>query len=255
VLGEAQNMIGEQASRSSLDLPGRQQELLDAVIATGKPVVLLLMTARPLDLGNSKPGALMLVWYPGTQGGAAVANLLFGAVSPGGKLPYTWPRNIGQIPLPYAQLGSHQPKTSGQRYWNEPNSPLYPFGFGLSYSTFEFSNLKIDRPTVAPGESVPVSVDVRNTGSRAADEVAQLYIHQRHGSSARPVRELKGFQRVTLEPGETRTVRFTLTPAELSYWTAAKHAWVQDETTFDVYAGNSSEAALTTTFEVSTSRR
>ena len=255
VLGEAQNMIGEQASRSSLDLPGRQQELLDAVIATGKPVVLLLMTARPLDLRNSKPGALMLVWYPGSQGGTAVANLLLGEVSPGGKLPYTWPRNIGQIPLPYAQLSSHQPKTSGQRYWNEPNSPLYPFGFGLSYSTFEFSNLKVERPTVAPSESVAVSVDVRNTGSRVADEVAQLYIHQRYGSSARPVRELKGFQRVTLKPGETRTVRFTLTPAELSYWTATKHAWVQDETTFDVYVGNSSEAALTTTFEVSKSRR
>ena len=121
VLGEAQNMIGEQASRSSLDLPGRQQELLDAVIATGKPVVVLLMTARPLDIKNSKPGALMLIWYPGTQGGTAVANLLFGEVSPGGKLPYAWPRNIGQIPLPYAQLCSHQPRTAEQRYWNEPD--------------------------------------------------------------------------------------------------------------------------------------
>ena len=151
VLGEAQNMIGEQASRSSLDLPGRQQELLDAVIATGKPVVVLLMSARPLDLKSSKPGALMVIWYPGTQGGAAVANLLFGEVSPGGKLPYTWPRNIGQIPLTYAHLGSHQPKTAEQRYWNEPSSPLYPFGFGLSYSTFEFSNLKVERPMVRAG--------------------------------------------------------------------------------------------------------
>ena len=113
VLGEAQIMIGENASRSSLDLPGRQQELLEAVIATGKPVVVLLMAARPLDLKGAKPGALMVIWYPGTQGGAAVANLLFGEASPGGKLPYAWPRNIGQIPLPYAQLGSHQPKTSG----------------------------------------------------------------------------------------------------------------------------------------------
>ena len=250
VLGESQIMIGENASRSSLDLPGRQQELLDAVIATGKPVVVLLMAARPLDLKATRPGALMVIWYPGTQGGAAVANLLFGEVSPGGKLPYSWPRNIGQIPLPYAHLGSHAPRTSEQRYWNEPNSPLYPFGFGLSYSTFEFSNLKVEKPKAAPGESVPVSVDVRNTGSRAADEVAQLYIHQRYGSSARPVRELKGFQRVALKPGETRTIRFTLTSAELSYWTAAKHAWVQDETTFDVYVGNSSQAALTSTFEI-----
>jgi beta-glucosidase len=250
VLGEAQNMIGEQASRSSLDLPGRQQELLDAVNATGKPVVVLLMSARPLDLKNSKPGALMVIWYPGSQGGTAVANLLFGDATPGGKLPYTWPRDIGQIPMIYSHLSSHQPKTAEQRYWNDAASPLYPFGFGISYSTFEFSNLKIERQSFAPGEPVPVSVDVRNTGSRTADEVAQLYIHQRHGSSARPVRELKGFQRVTLKPGETRSIRFILTSADLSYWTSAKHAWVHDETTFDVYVGNSSLAALTTTFEV-----
>jgi beta-glucosidase len=255
VLGEAQNMIGEQASRSSLDLPGRQQELLDAVIATGKPVVVLLMAARPLDLKNSKPGALMVVWYPGTQGGNAVANLLFGDVSPGGKLPYTWPRNIGQIPLPYAQLTSHQPKTGAQRYWNEPNDPLYPFGFGLGYSTFEFSNLKVGKPSIAPGESVSVSVDVRNAGSRVADEVAQLYIHQRYGSAARPVRELKGFQRLTLKPGETRTLQFALTPADLSYWSAASRDWIQDATTFDVFVGNSSRAELTTTFHVDNDRR
>jgi beta-glucosidase len=250
VLGEAQNMAGEQASRSSLDLPGRQQELLDAVIATGKPVAALLMTARPLDLKNSKPAALMNIWYSGTQGGAAVANLLFGDVSPGGKLPYTWPRSLGQIPLAYAQLRSHQPRTTEQRYQNEAGSALYPFGFGLSYSTFEFANLKVEKASVALGESVPVSVEVRNTGGRAADEVAQLYIHQRYGSSARPVRELKGFQRVTLKPGETRTIRFALTPAELTYWAATKNAWVQDETTFDVYVGNSSEATLKTAFEV-----
>jgi beta-glucosidase len=255
VLGEAQNMIGELASRSSLDLPGRQQELLEAIVATGKPVVVLLMTARPLDLKNSKPGALMNIWYPGTQGGAAVANLLFGGISPGGKLPYNWPRSLGQIPLPYAQLTSHQPKTADQRYQNELGSPLYPFGFGLSYSTFEFSNLTVEKPTIARGESVTVSVDLRNTRGGAADEVAQLYIHQRYGSSARPVRELKGFERVTLKPGEARTIRFTLTPAELSYWTAAKRAWVQDETTFDVYVGNSSQAALTTTFKVGTSKQ
>jgi len=250
VLGEGWSMIGEQASRSSLDLPGRQQELLDAVIATGKPVVVLLMSARPLDLKGSKPGALMNIWYPGSQGGAAVANLLFGEVSPGGKLPYNWPRNIGQIPLPYAHLTSFQPKTSEQRYWNEPNSPLYPFGYGLTYSTFAFSNLKIGKGTVAPGEAVPVSVDLKNTGTRKADDVAQLYIHQRHGSAARPVRELKGFQRVTLAPGETRTVEFMIKPEELTYWASATRDFVQDETTFDVYVGDDSNASLTATFEV-----
>jgi beta-glucosidase len=250
VLGEAQNMIGEGASRSSLDLPGRQQELLDAVIATGKPVVVLLMSARPLDLKGSQPRALMDIWYPGTQGGAAVANLLFGDVAPGGKLSYNWPRNIGQIPLPYAHLTSHQPQNSDKRYWNEPNTPLFPFGYGLSYSSFGFSDLKVDKAVVRPGEAVSASVDVRNTGNRLADEVAQLYIHQRSGTSARPVRELKGFERITLRPGETRTVRFTLQPEDLSYWTAAKHAWVQDDATFDVYAGNDSQASLATTFEV-----
>lgn len=250
VLGEGQIMIGENASRSSLDLPGRQQDLLDAVIATGKPVVVLLMSARPLDLKGSKPAALMDVWYPGTQGGTAIANLLFGKVSPGGKLPYTWPRDIGQVPLTYAHLATHQPKTVEERYWNESNAPLYPFGYGLSYSTFAFSNLKVDKASVARGEAVPVSVEVRNTGSVKADEVAQLYIHQRHGTAARPVRELKGFERVTLAPGESRTVHFTLRPEDLSYWAASTRSFVEDATTFDLYAGDSSRAELTTSFEV-----
>ncbi|MDR7334936.1 glycoside hydrolase family 3 N-terminal domain-containing protein [Roseateles asaccharophilus] len=250
VLGEGQIMIGEHASRSSLDLPGRQQDLLDAVIATGQPVVVLLMSARPLDLKGSQPDALMGIWYPGSQGGAAVARLLFGDVSPGGKLPFNWPRNIGQIPLPYAHLRTHQPKTAEERYWNEPNSPLYPFGFGLSYSSFEFSNLQLDRSEVAVGEAIRVSVDVSNTGGREADEVAQLYIHQRHGTAARPVRELKGFERLTLAPGERRTVSFTLKPQDLTYWAASTRNFVQDATVIDVYVGGSSTAALSGSFEV-----
>ena len=193
VLGEAQIMIGENASRSSLDLPGRQQELLEAVIATGTPVVLLLMSARPLDLKGTEPRALMTIWYPGSQGGHAVANLLFGEVSPAGRLPFTWPRNIGQVPLPYAHLLSHKPEWGDERYWNEPSSPLYPFGFGLSYTTFNYDNLRVSKSLVAVGEPVDVSVELTNTGSRTGDEVVQLYIHQRYGTSARPVRELKGF--------------------------------------------------------------
>ncbi len=250
VLGEGWSQIGEQASRSSLDLPGRQQELLDKVLATGKPVVLLLMTARPLDLKGAKPQAIMDIWYPGSQGGAATANLLFGQVSPGGKLPYTWVRDIGQIPTTYAHLTTHQPKTFGQRYWNEPSAPTYPFGYGLSYSTFAFSNLQVGKAEVAPGEAVPVSVEVKNTGSVKADEVAQLYIHQRYGTAARPMRELKHFERLTLAPGETRTLRFTLTPQDLTYWASSTRSFVQDETTFDVYAGGDSTASLTGTFEV-----
>lgn len=250
VLGEAHNMSGELASRSSLDLPGRQQELLEAVIATGKPVVVLLMSARPLDLKDARPRALMDVWYPGSQGGHAVADLLFGDADPGGKLPFTWVRNLGQIPSYYAHLTSHAPADAERRYWNEPSAPLHPFGFGLSYTTFSFADLRVGRPAVAKGQDVPVTVDVSNTGARAGDEVAQLYIHQRHGGVARPVRELKGFQRVTLRPGETRTLRFTLNVQDLSYWSAASHQWVQDATTFDVWVGDSSAATLAATVEV-----
>lgn len=250
VLGEAQIMIGEHASRSSLDLPGRQQELLEAVLATGKPVVVLLMSARPLDLKGVQPQALMTIWYPGTQGGTAVANVLFGDVAPGGKLPYNWPLNIGQVPLPYARLLSHQPDWAEARYWNESNPPLYPFGFGLSYAPFRYGNLRLDRQRVAVGQSVTVSVDVTNIGSRTADEVAQLYIHQRYGTSSRPVRELKGFRRLTLAAGETAIVDFVLRPDELRYWSAAVRDWVQDETVIDVYVGGDSKASLTASFEV-----
>jgi beta-glucosidase len=250
VLGEDSLMIGEMASRSSLDLPGRQQELLEAVIATGKPVVLLLMNGRPLTIGAAKPQAIMDIWYPGTQGGNAVANLLFGDVAPGGKLPFTWPASVSQIPLIYSYYLSHDPPNAEKRYWDTSNAPTYPFGYGLSYSTFAFSNLKLDKTIVAPDEPLAVSVDVKNTGMRAADEVAQLYIHQRYGTSSRPRRELKGFERVTLKPGEVRTMRFVLSAADRTYWSAASHSWTEDETAFDLWVGDSSDATLSASFSV-----
>jgi beta-glucosidase len=250
VLGEAQDMIGEAASRSSLDLPGRQQELLDAVVRTGRPVVLLLMSARPLDLKGTVADAIVNIWYPGTQGGAAVADMLFGDAVPGGKLPFNWIRSVGQIPLPYARLKSHKPDESEQRYWNEAGSPSYPFGFGLSYSKFDFRNLRCLEATIRPGQAARLEVDLTNIGSRCADEVAQLYIHQRFGQSARPMRELKGFERVSLKPGETRRISFVLTSQELSYWSSAARDWVQDETVFDVYVGSDSNATLQASFEV-----
>lgn len=250
VLGEAQSMDGEGASRSSFDLPGRQQELLDAVVATGKPVVVLLMSARPLELKDSKAAAIMDIWYPGSEGGNAVANLLFGDAIPGGKLPITWIRNAAQAPNPYAHLISHDTANVNKRYWNEISTPTWPFGFGLSYTTFEYANLKVDRPKHAPGEPVMVTVDLKNAGARSGDEVAQLYIHQKFGTSARPIRELKGFQRVTLKPGETRTLTFTLTPDDLRYWSAATGGWVQDESKFDIWVGGSSAADLAGSFEV-----
>jgi beta-glucosidase len=250
VLGEGQDMAGELASRSTFDLPGRQQELLDAVVATGKPVVLLLMTARPLDLKETKAAAILDIWYPGSEGGSAVANLLFGDATPGGKLPFTWLRSAAHAPLIYARMNSHDPTNAYKRYWNESNKPTYPFGYGLSYTTFQYSNLRVERTSYPPGEAVSVTVDLTNSGTRVGDEVAQLYIHQRSGTSARPVRELKGFQRVTLKPGEVRNLRFTLTSGDLRYWSAVTGNWVQDESKFDVWIGGSSDAELASTFEV-----
>jgi beta-glucosidase len=252
VAGEWQNMIGEAGSRSSLELPGRQLELLQAVAATGTPVVLLVMNGRPLDLrwAAANVPAILDIWYPGTQGGAAVANLLFGDVSPAGRLPFTWPRTVGQVPMVYSHTRSHEPENQQRRYWDEESTPLFSFGHGLGYSRFEYAEPTVDRASIAAGETVTVSVDVTNAGSRDADEVVQLYIHQRHGSASRPVRELKGFERVTLAAGESRTVRFALGPAELRHWNAAARDWVIDASTFDVWVGGSSAAERSTSFRV-----
>jgi beta-glucosidase len=248
-------MIGEAASRSSLELPGRQLELLQAVVETGTPVVLLVMNGRPLDLrwAAEYVPAIMDIWYPGTQGGAAVANLLFGSVSPGGKLPFSWPRTVGQVPMVYSYTLSHEPENQGRRYWDEASTPLFPFGYGLSYGRFTFANLTVDQPAITPDTAVIVSVEVTNTGDREADEVVQLYMHQRYGSASRPVCELKGFQRITLAAGESRTVEFSLGQNELRYWNAAVRDWVIDSSTFDVWVGGGSTADLTTTFEVTKS--
>lgn len=250
VLGEGQDMAGEAASRASLDLPGRQQELLDAVVATGKPVVVLLMSSRPLNLHDTKAAAIMDIWYPGSQGGAAVARLLLGEVSPAGRLPFSWIRSAAQAPMTYAQLISHEPQGAFKRYWDGSSAPTYPFGYGLSYTSFDYSHLRIEGEHHAIGDTVHVSVDVTNTGQRQCDEVAQLYLHQRSGTSSRPVRELKGFERLSLRPGETRSVHFALRPEDLRYWSAATRDWVQDATSFDIWAGGSSAASLAGSFTI-----
>jgi beta-glucosidase len=252
VAGEWQNMIGEGASRSSLELPGRQLELLQAVVETGTPVALLVMNGRPLDLrwpAEHVP-AILDIWYPGTQGGAAVADLLFGDVSPGGKLPFSWPRTAGQVPMPYAHTRSHEPENQERRYWDEESTPLFPFGHGLSYGRFRYANLAVQKPAVTIGGTAVVSVEVTNEADREADEVVQLYIHQRCGSASRPVRELKGFRRVTLAAGESRIVEFAVGPNERRYWNAAVRDWVSDASIFDVWVGGDSTARLSTRFEV-----
>jgi beta-glucosidase len=252
VAGEWQNMIGEAASRSSLELPGRQLELLQAVVGTGTPTVLLVMNGRPLDLrwAAEHVPAILDIWYPGTQGGAAVAKLLFGEVSPSGKLPFSWPRTVGQVPVIYSHTRSHEPQNQGRRYWDEPSTPLFPFGHGLSYGRFSYSDLTVDRPSIPPEGTVTVSVQVTNTSDREAAEVVQLYLHQRHGSASRPVRELKGFQRVTLASQASQQVQFTIGPEHRRYWSTTERDWVLESSVFDVWVGGCSTAELTTTFEV-----
>ncbi len=252
VMGEAQNMSGEAASRDSLDLPGQEEKLIESVAATGKPVVLVLLNGRPLNIkweAEHIP-AILDAWYPGTQGGNAVANLLYGDAVPGGKLPITWPRNVGQVPIYYAHNTTQAPENQGKRYWGEESTPLYPFGYGLSYSKFAFTNLKLSRSEIKPGESIDVSVDVENTGATSADEVAQLYIHQQYGSTSRPVRELKGFERLTLGPHEKKTVHFNLGNDELTYWSTATKSWVEEPAAFDVWVGGDSNATLHANFNI-----
>lgn len=250
VVGEWQGMIGEAASRSSLELPGRQLELLQAVAATGTPVVLLVMNGRPLDLrwAAQHVPAILDIWYPGTQGGTAVADLLLGDVAPGGKLPFSWPRTVGQVPMIYSHTTSFEPQNQGRRYWDEESTPLFPFGYGLGYSRFAYDDLRLDAETVSRDGRLTASVTVTNTGAHDGDEVVQLYLHQRHGRAARPVRELKGFRRVHLAAGESQTVTFEVGPDELRYWSAAARDWVVDATTFDVGIGGDSTAPLTASF-------
>ena len=255
VLGEKADMAGEDASRSSLDLPGRQEELLKAVVGLGKPVVLVLLNGRPLSIAWAAEHvpAILEAWEPGSQGGHAIADVLFGEVNPGGKLPVTFPRKASHAPLYYARTLTHRPEGHPMyhsRYWDGPTTPLYPFGFGLSYTTFAFTNLKVATPQLKVGSSMAVSVDVNNTGPVAGDEVIQLYIHQQSGRDSRPRRELKGFKRLTLQPGETQTVEFQLGPAELGYWSTSAGGWVQDTANFDVWVGGDSTAELHASFSV-----
>lgn len=252
VLGEAQTMNGENASRATLTLPGEQQRLLEAVTALGKPVVLVLMTGRPLDItwASEHVPAILNVWYPGTEGGHAVARLLLGDANPGGHLTVSWPRTAGQEPLFYNENLPRNPENTQGRTWDVPSLPLYPFGFGLSYSTFQIDGLRLQNAAIGSGDTLRATVTVRNTSQVAGDEVVQLYTHQRAGLAARPLRELKAFQKVALRPGETREVTLEVPVSRLAYWSQQQHGFTLDPGTFDVWVGDSSAAALHDTFEV-----
>jgi beta-glucosidase len=224
--------------RDSLDLLGSQEALIRAVVETGKPTVVLLINGRPLSINYVKEHVPAIVegWYLGEQGGTAAANVLFGDVNPGGKLPITFPRTVGQLPDFY----NHKPSRN-RSYLFDSREPLFPFGFGLSYTQFHFDNVRVEPKSIRPGGSAKVSVDITNTGDRAGDEVAQLYIHQRVASVTRPVMQLRGFKRVSLEPGQKTTVDFTLTPEDLSLIDVNMNRVVEPGT-FDLMVGaNSAE--------------
>lgn len=243
VLGEAQTMSGERASRASLSLPGEQQQLLEAAVATGKPVVLVLVNGRPLDLSwaAGHVPAILDVWYPGTEAGHAVADLLSGAANPGGKLPLTWPRNVGQVPIFYADNLTQIPDDVEGRYWDLPSSPLFPFGYGLSYASFDIREVAMRSPQMSAAQPLTVTATVENTTDTPGDEVVQLYTHQRAGSASRPLRELKGFQRVRVPAHGKRSVTFTLQAADLAFWSPAAHTFVTEPGTFDLWVGTSAQ--------------
>ncbi len=243
---------GEARDRADLNLPGVQQELVEAVVATGTPTVVVLVNGRPLSItwiAEHVP-AIVEAWLPGEEGGGAVADVLFGDVNPGGKLPMTFPRSVGQVPIFYG----HKP-SGGRSHWKTTyvdlsNEPLFPFGFGLSYTTFELTNLRLDRQAAAAGDVVAISVDVTNTGQRAGDEVVQLYLRSRAAGLTRPLKELKGFQRVTLQPGERRTVTFDLAVNQLAFLNHAMR-WVVEPGPVQVMVGTSAvELPLADSFEI-----
>ncbi|WP_193569906.1 glycoside hydrolase family 3 N-terminal domain-containing protein [Luteibacter jiangsuensis] len=271
-LGESSRMSGEAGSRAHLDLPGNQQKLLEQIVATGKPVVLLVFSGRPLvlDWADRHVPAIMAVWFPGTEAGNAVANVLFGDVAPSGKLTMSFPYAEGQEPLYYNQFPTGRPpgdadlskppgrdSTFVSRYIDVPNTALYPFGHGLSYTTFAYSDVQVSRRRVplqeandaAAKQLVTVTATVKNTGKRVGTEVVQLYVRNLGTSLEQPMRSLQGFQRVTLQPGESKRVSFPLGFHELSFWNA-KSDEVVEPTRYTVWVGGSSTADQTAGFEI-----
>ncbi len=258
VLGERADMSGEAASRANLDLPGVQEPLARVVLAQGKPTVVVLANGRPLTfpwLAEQAP-AILEAWYLGVQMGPAVADVLFGDHNPGGKLPITFPRSLGQVPLHYSHENTGRPPGNDKytsKYLDVPVTPLYPFGYGLSYTTFAHQRLSLDRTVMGPGDTLTITVEVTNTGSRAGDEVTQLYVRDEVASVAQPVRVLRGFQRIHLAPRETRRVTFRLAAQDLAFW-GLDQKWVVEPGWFTVYVGPSSAEGLEARIQVRAER-
>lgn len=255
-LGESSEMSGESSSRTNLNLPDVQHTLLEALLKTGKPVVLVLFTGRPLVLNweQEHVPAILNVWFGGSEAGPAIGDVLFGAVNPGGKLTMTFPKSVGQIPLYYAHKNTGRPLKEGKwfekfrsNYLDVDNDALYPFGYGLSYTTFRFSDITLDRSSIGMDNELVASVTVTNTGDRAGSEVVQLYIRDLVGSVTRPVKELKGFEKIYLQPNESRTVRFTIAPEMLKFYNADLK-FVAEPGDFDVMIGPDSRNVKTARF-------
>lgn len=255
-LGESSEMSGESSSRTNLNLPDVQHTLLEALLKTGKPVVLVLFTGRPLVLNweQEHVPAILNVWFGGSEAGPAIGDVLFGAVNPGGKLTMTFPKSVGQIPLYYAHKNTGRPLKEGKwfekfrsNYLDVDNDALYPFGYGLSYTTFRFSDITLNRSSIGMDNELVASVTVTNTGDRAGSEVVQLYIRDLVGSVTRPVKELKGFEKIYLRPNESRTVRFTIAPEMLKFYNADLK-FVAEPGDFDVMIGPDSRNVKTARF-------
>lgn len=255
VVGEPKDFAGEAASRASLDLPGRQMDLVKEVARVGKPTIVVLVNGRPPTIGwivDNVP-SILEAWMGGTESGNAIADILFGDVNPGGKLPVTFPRLTGQVPIYYNHLNTGRPPDANSRYNSKyidsPWTPQFPFGFGLSYTQFKISNVAISATQIRPDETIRVTADIENTGKRVGDEVVQVYVRDVAASIARPVKELKGFQRITLQPGQKRSVEFVLGAEHLGFYNH-EMKFVVEPGEFRVMVGSNSQDVIEKTFEV-----
>jgi beta-glucosidase len=258
-MGECADFSGESSSRATLEMPDEQRELLAELVKLGKPVVLLHFSGRPTVLTWEQPhvDAIMNVWFAGSEAGDAIADVLFGEAAPSGKLTVTMPQAIGQVPMYYNHLNTGRPVPEGAKnyrkyqsnYLELRNDPLYPFGYGLTYTTFNYSDLSLSSAVMAADGSIEASVTVTNTGKRDGDEIVQLYIHQQAASVARPVKELKGFQRIQLKAGEKRKVTFRIGREQLQYYDAEGNS-VLEPGVFDVMIGSDSRRVSTATLRV-----
>lgn len=257
VVGESRGMSHESSSRTNLDIPASQRALITALKATGKPLVLVLMNGRPLsiDVQQQQADAVLETWFSGTEGGNAIADVLFGDYNPSGKLPITFPRSVGQIPTYYSHLSIGRPFTPGKpgnytsQYFDEGNSPLYPFGYGLSYTDFSLSDVRLSAKTLKPGATLTASVTVTNTGKRAGETVVQLYIQDVTASMSRAVKELKNFEKVMLNPGEQKVVQFTLSENDLKFYNAQLQH-VAEPGEFNVQIGLDSQNVQQNSFQL-----